>query len=116
MSQHVLYEVSAVFRDEETARRWVRWILEEHIGDVVSAGALCGRLVQLDDAPRSYVVQYEFASRESVEQYLRDHAPRLREEGARRFDAAAVAYQRRTGVVVHGDGANPRVSTLPNFP
>ncbi len=116
MSERVLYEVSALFRDDEIARRWVRWILEEHIADVVAAGALSGRLVRLDDPPHSYVVQYEFASRESVEQYLRDHAPRLREEGARRFDTADVTYLRRTGDMVGWDNANLRVSPSPEFP
>jgi hypothetical protein len=100
MAPRIIYEVSAIINDEETARRWTRWIVDEHIADVIAAGAQAGRLIQLDDTPRTYVVQYEFASRGSLEQYLREHAPRLREEGARRFGATEVVYTRRTGSVI----------------
>jgi uncharacterized protein DUF4286 len=100
MATRVLYEVTAILRDEDVARRWVRWILDEHIADVVRAGASRGRLLRIDDAPHTYVVQYEFASRDSLDDYLANHATRLRTEGARRFDANEVTYQRRTAAIV----------------
>lgn len=92
------YEVTATIADEATAAAWARWICEEHIADVVQAGAIRGRLVQLDGKPHRYLVQYEFASRTAFEQYLRDHAPRLRAEGSSRFNAEEVTYERRTGL------------------
>jgi len=67
----------------------------------VRAGALSGRLIQLDEAPLSYLVHYEFASRESMETYLRDEAPRLRAKGSRRFTAAEVVYERRKGSIIN---------------
>ena len=101
MSTCVLYEVTAVLRDEVVARDWVRWILDVHIAEVVEAGATSGRLLQIDDTPHTYVVQYEFASRDSLETYLLRHARRLREAGALRFGPIDVTYSRRTAAIVH---------------
>ncbi|HKQ50238.1 MAG TPA: DUF4286 family protein [Phycisphaerae bacterium] len=100
MAPRILYEVTTILRDEGVAQRWVRWILDEHIADVVRAGAASGRLLHIDDAPHTYVVQYEFASRDSLNTYLSSHAPRLRAEGALRFDASEAAYHRRTATII----------------
>ncbi len=97
------YEVHASIADPAVARAWAAWIANEHIADVVAAGAACGRLIQLEtpaDGPRQFCVQYEFASREALDRYLECHAPRLREEGMRRFAAGQVNYTRRTGVFI----------------
>lgn len=100
MSPVVVYEVTATLRDEHVARRWVSWILDQHIADLVRAGAASGRLLQIDDAPNTYVVQYEFASRAALDEYLAHHAARLRAEGALRFGTPDVIYDRRTASVL----------------
>ncbi len=91
------YEVTATLHDESIVEAWTRWMQGEHIADVVRAGACSGRLIRLDGETLRFAIQYEFDSREAFEQYLRDHAPRLRAEGVARFPADQVSYERRTG-------------------
>lgn len=98
----ILYEVNAEFVDPTLAKSWVRWILDEHIGDVIDAGAESGELIRIDgndEVPR-FSIQYRFASRDGLDRYLRDHAARLRDEGTRRFPLDKVRYLRRTGEFV----------------
>lgn len=96
----ILYEVQTTFRDADTARRWVAWLHAEHIAEVISCGAANGRLVRLDEPAMTYVVQYEFTSRAAFDAYLRDHAPRLRVEGLKRFPATEVTCARRSGEIM----------------
>lgn len=97
----ILYEVNAEIRDPTIADDWARWILDEHIGDVVRAGAASGRLLRIDsdDDQSRFSVQYEFATRDALNAYLRDHAARLRAEGVRRFPLENVSYSRRIGEI-----------------
>lgn len=94
------YEVTATFADDHTANRWLAWLRDGHIAEVIRGGAARARIVRLDEPPRTYVVLYEFASREIFDAYLRDHAPRLREEGLRLFPPPGVTYARRSGEVL----------------
>lgn len=99
----IYYEVSAIIPEPRVADAWQAWIVHEHIADVIAAGAARGRLVRIDtavNAPRQYCVQYDFSSREALDHYLACHAPRLREEGLKRFPADQVTYARRTGVIM----------------
>ena len=95
----ILYEVTAKIIDPDVTDAWVAWILDEHIGDVVRAGALRGRLVRIDDTESTFAVQYEFESRDDLNRYLADRAPGLRDQGARRFGGHRVEYTRRTGEI-----------------
>ena len=96
----LLYEVTAAVQDHRLLDDWVRWMRETHLAEVVAAGAESGRLVQVDGATSTFLCQYEFTSRAALDRYLSDHAPRLRAEGAARFDAQQVSYARRTGEIL----------------
>lgn len=98
----ILYEVNAAFIDPSIADDWVRWMVDEHISDVIEAGASSGRLLRVDseDGSPRYSVLYEFASRDRLDAYVRDHADRLRAEGVRQFPLDKVRYHRRTGEFV----------------
>ncbi len=96
----VYYEVTAAIRDEQTAAAYFDWMLGGHIRDVIAAGALTGRLVRLDADGCVFLAQYDFASRAALDLYLRDHAPRLREDGIRRFPSEKVTFTRRTGEIL----------------
>lgn len=103
----VLYEVTATFHDPTVVDAWVAWMLHEHLADVLAAGARRAALIRLDspadatpEPPPVFLASYEFPSREAFDRYLRDHAPRLREEGRRRFPPHAVTYTRRSGQVL----------------
>ena len=96
-----LYEVTATIHDAAAEQDWVDWILNQHIADVVAAGAERGQLVHVDtdNDTRVYSVQYEFASRAALDAYLADHAPRLRNEGRALFNETQITYTRRTGAI-----------------
>lgn len=104
----IFYEVEALFADESIALRWLDWLRDEHIADVMRGGATGGRAIRLDPpadaAPLAgevrYCVQYEFPSRAAFDRYLAEFAPRLREEGLKRFAPPQVRYARRSGDVV----------------
>lgn len=103
----VLYEVAAEIIDETVESGWVRWMVEEHLEDVVRVGAASGRLVQLDVAAgssRQYLAQYEFDSRAALDRYLAEEAPRLRADGVARFSAEQVRLTRRTGQILGSEG------------
>lgn len=95
----MLYEVTTEFIDPDVVSAWSNWIVREHIADVVKAGATSGRLFRIDtdDGSPRFSVQYQFASRAALDAYLRDHAPRLRDEGALRYSSEKVRYSRRIG-------------------
>jgi len=96
----VFYEVTAAIQDLSILDDWVRWMGDEHLADVVAAGATRGRLIRIDGPTATFVCQYEFASRGALDRYLSEHAPRLRAEGTARFDAEQVAYSRHTGDIL----------------
>lgn len=96
----IMYEVTATITDPSITDDWIRWIAEQHINDILQAGATHGRLVRLDDPRNTFVVQYEFPSRQAYEHYQAAHAPRLRAESARRFEPAQVSYTRRSGEIL----------------
>ena len=96
----IFYEVAVTIPDPAIAARWVAWMNGGHIADVVAAGAKSGRIITLDDNPGQYLAQYEFESRESMQRYFSQHAPRLREEGLRLFAPPDVIYARRTGEIL----------------
>jgi hypothetical protein len=106
----VVYSVIATVPDEQTRAEYLDWLVTEHIGDVVEAGAEKGRaLAVLEPAtPLQVESQYEFASMEAFERYVAEAAPRLRAEGLRRFGAErGIAFQRRVGEVMGSENSGP---------
>ncbi len=78
-------------------REWCRWLRDEHLADVVTAGALRAELICFVDEKRCEA-RYVFASREAFDRYERDHAPALRDEGLARFPLArGLTYSRSVG-------------------
>ncbi len=95
------YTVRCEFDDAAVAQRWLEWMEREHLADVCAAGARRAEAIRFDGAPASCEVRYLFDSREAYEAYLRDHAPRLRAEGLKRFPPElGLRYTRTTGDVV----------------
>ena len=98
------YTVACEFVDAQIAQRWVEWLREEHLRDVCAAGAVSAAVIWLDGAPAGEArceVRYLFSSRQSFERYERDHAPRLREEGLKRFPLnLGLSYTRSSGEVI----------------
>ena len=92
------YTVTCTFPDSAVAEQWLKWLREEHLAEVCAAGALDAEVVRFDGIPARCEVRYHFASRDAFAAYERDHAPRLRAEGLRRFPPeCGLKYERSIG-------------------
>lgn len=98
------YTVACEFDDEQIARQWVQWLHEEHLRDVCAAGGVSAQVVWFDGAPAGQArceARYLFNARVDFERYERDHAPRLRDMGLKRFPLSlGLRYTRSTGEVL----------------
>lgn len=98
------YTVACTFNDPRVAEEWIRWLRDEHLRDVRAAGALDAEAIRCDvaaGAKSRIEVRYHFESRAAFDAYVRDHAPRLREEGLKRFPPErGLAYERSSGEVL----------------
>lgn len=114
MSKTIAYTVRVEFTNQSVAEEWIAWLRDEHLAEVLDSGALDAEVIRMDAASSSAVtgggstagapvtceVRYHFVSREAFATYERDHAPRLRAEGLRRFPfECGVTYERSLGVV-----------------
>lgn len=97
------YTVIAMFEDRAVADEWIAWLRDAHLAEVCAAGALDAEAIRCDVEADSKIrceARYHFASRAAFEDYLRDHAPRLRAEGLKRFPSErGLTYERATGEV-----------------
>lgn len=104
MTASFSYTVVCTFEDPRVAEQWIAWLHGEHLADVCAAGALDAEVIRCDvdvGAKSRCEVRYHFATRGAFDQYVREHAPRLRTEGLRRFPPErGLTYERSSGEVV----------------
>jgi hypothetical protein len=101
--QEIAYTVTALLPDAVTRDRYVRWLREGHIQQVVAGGAKEAVVVAVDEPPRplKVVCRYIFANREAYDQYVTEHAPKLRAEGMALFGPElGVSFERSVGKVI----------------
>lgn len=79
----VSYEVSISVR-EDIREAFESFMIEKHIPDVLSTGAFADARFATT-GPGVYRASYTAADRETLDDYLRNHSPRLREDVARHF-------------------------------
>ena len=72
------YTVAVSLPDEETAERWLRWLRDGHVAEVLAGGATAAEIVRCDAPAIEFEVRYDFPSRDSFDRYERELAPRLR--------------------------------------
>jgi len=90
--------------DESIQKKWLQWMQEKHIPDVLSTGkfskALMSRvLVNEEMGGITYSVQYTCESRESLEKYYAEDAQKLREEGFRLFGNKFGAFRTELQII-----------------
>jgi hypothetical protein len=97
----IVYTVTATFPNAVMADEWLAWLRGGHVAEVLAGGAISAEVAALDAPPHAFEVRYRFPSRDVFERYEREHAPRLRAEGLRRFPVEkGVLYRRSVGVLV----------------
>lgn len=103
-----IYTVTAWFAAPDVASEFLDWLLGSHgrrghVAEVVAAGAISAEVLTGEDGRQGrYVeVRYRFANQSALDAYVAEHAPRLREDGLRRFPPdRGVRFDRRVGTLV----------------
>ena len=94
------YTVACTFDDPAVANEWIGWLRDEHLAEVLAAGALDAEVIRVDGQLTRCEVRYHFTSREAFAAYERDHAPRLRAAGLQLFPTSrGLKYERSAGEV-----------------
>lgn len=101
------YTVRATFADLPLLNEYVAWLKDEHIGQVLEAGACSAEVINLSDVGSGaqsvccVEIRYLFESPPALKNYLEHHAPRLRQAGMTRFPPEqGIVFVRTVGEVV----------------
>ncbi|MGS0526092.1 DUF4286 family protein [Zobellia nedashkovskayae] len=90
---------------EESAHdEWLIWMREVHIPDVLATGKFLNAkmskiLIEEDMGGVSYSVQFTTLSKEVLESYYTEDAPRLHEEAHKRFPNKFVSFRTEMEIV-----------------
>lgn len=94
------YTVRGETEDAAAAAAYLAWLTDEgHAAEVCRVSGASAEIVRIDAAIPTFEVRYAFPSRAAFASYERDHAPRLRAEGASRF-GSTIRWARSTGELV----------------
>lgn len=93
----IIYNVT-INIDESVHDQWLDWMQNKHITDMLATGKFSSaRLVKVvvDEAVegRTYSVQFITDSKQTLEQYYSDDAPRLRQEGLSLFGDKMLTFR-----------------------
>jgi phosphoribosylamine-glycine ligase len=93
----ILYNVTINIH-ESVHDQWMQWMQEKHIADVLatrkfSAARMVKVLVEEEMGGTTYSIQYTTDSKETLQRYYDEDAPRLREEGLQLFGDKMLAFR-----------------------
>lgn len=93
----ILYNVTTNI-DESVHQQWLQWMQQKHIPEVLATGKFSSArlvrvLVEEEMGGLTYAIQYTTDSKETLQRYYDEDAPRLREEGARLFGDKMLAFR-----------------------
>jgi hypothetical protein len=93
----IIYNVTINIH-ESVHDQWMRWMQEKHIAEVLATGKFTSArlvkvLVEEEMGGTTYSIQYTTDSKETLERYYQEDAPRLREEGQRLFGEKMLAFR-----------------------
>ena len=93
----ILYNVTINIH-ESVHDHWMQWMQEKHINDVLATGKFSSArmvkvLVEEEMGGTTYSIQYTTDSKETLQQYYNEDAPRLREEGLKLFGDKMLAFR-----------------------
>ena len=84
--------------ESSLVHRWVVWMRDVHIPEVIASGASSAEFFQFERELPTFQVLYHFESARSFARYEKDHAPRLRAESLREFPReTGLSYRRDSG-------------------
>ena len=93
----IIYNVT-INVDESIHQDWLKWMQNKHINDVLATGLFTSAkmvkvLVEEEMGGTTYAIQYATDSRTKLEDYYKNHAPRLRQEGLKLFADKMLAFR-----------------------
>jgi hypothetical protein len=93
----IIYNVT-INIDDTVHDQWLTWMMEKHIPEIMETGKffkakLVKVLVVEEMGGSTYSIQYFAENKEKLEEYYKEHAPKLREEGARLFGDKMLAFR-----------------------
>jgi hypothetical protein len=92
----IIYNVT-VSIDEAVHEDWLHWMRTTHIPDVMHTGLfLESRISKIhaeEQGGKTYAIAYLAENMERLEQYQREHAPRLQKEHSERYAGRFAAFR-----------------------
>ena len=93
----IIYNVTVNIH-ESVHDQWMKWMQQKHISDVLATGKFTSArmvkvLVEEDMGGITYSIQYVTDSKETLERYYQEDAPRLRDEGHELFGDKMLAFR-----------------------
>ncbi|WP_308993714.1 DUF4286 family protein [Mariniflexile litorale] len=90
--------------DESIHQQWLTWMKEEHIPEVLATGkfekAILTRvLIEEEMGGFTYAVHYQTPSRETLEAYYNEDAPRLKTEVLKKFADKVLSFRTELEIV-----------------
>lgn len=83
---------------ESAHDQWLDWMQNKHINEVIATGKFSSArmvkvLVEEEMGGLTYAIQYTTDSKETLQRYYDEDAPRLREEGTKLFGDKMLAFR-----------------------
>lgn len=93
----ILYNVTINIH-ESVHDQWMQWMQEKHIKEVLATGKFTSArmvkvLIEEEMGSTTYSIQYSTDTKETLQKYYEEDAPRLREEGLRLFGDKMLAFR-----------------------
>lgn len=93
----IIYNVT-INIDDSVHEKWLSWMMEKHIPEMMETGKfykakLVKVLVVEEMGGTTYSIQYFTDSKQKLEEYYKEHAPKMREEGATLFGDKMLAFR-----------------------
>ena len=93
----IIYNVT-VKVDAAIADAWLRWLLEQHIPEIMQTGCFTEykvvRLLDIDDSEGpTYAIQYLADSKADYNRYIEMHAPAMRKKSTDEWGDRFIAFR-----------------------
>lgn len=93
----IVYNVTSNIQ-ESIHDEWLDWMQHKHIPDVLATGKFLSAnlvkvLVEEEMGGKTYSVQYLTDSREKLQRYYEEDAPRLRDEAQKKFGDQMLSFR-----------------------
>lgn len=93
----IIYNVTTNIQ-ESVHDQWLTWMQEKHIPEVLATGKFTSArmvrvLIEEEMGGMTYAVQYATNSKELLQKYYKEDAPRLQEEAMKLFADKALSFR-----------------------